>query len=283
MSISRYCLVLVAVSGLARADDYLMHGCGHTNLPLPDVGCGAHPTTPNHCEEVSIPATFKTQFLNSSGWKYPQYTTGPCAGHFSTTETTWDDYDFPNHSIKHVKKGLSQEDVEVVDRFHQFEVQFGKVYNEAERSYRRAVFEASVRDAAARSNDSSAVFGVTQFSDLTDAEFNQQFLSGYRFKRLLRKDTRVDMTATAGPTPVDWRSKGIVSEIKNQGHCGSCWAFSVVEQIESQSMQAGILPHDTQLSVQQIVDCDDFSHGCAGGSPETGVRAVDGLRLLCSI
>eukprot|EP00966_Prymnesium_polylepis_P188683 4372309-Prymnesium_polylepis.2 len=47
------------------------------------------------------------------------------------------------------------------------------------------------------------------------------------------------------------------------------WAFSVVEQVESQALQQKLLPHGSTLSVQQMVDCDDFSHGCAGGSPET--------------
>jgi len=64
---------------------------------------------------------------------------------------------------------------------------------------------------------------------------------------------------------IDWRPKGAVSPVKNQGQCGSCWAFSATEQIESNNfLKTGHLPI---LSPQQITSCDTIAgvQGCNGG------------------
>ena len=56
------------------------------------------------------------------------------------------------------------------------------------------------------------------------------------------------------PESFDWRDQGAVSEVKNQGQCGSCWAFSTTEEIESVWILSG-KPAQI-LSEQQIVDCN---------------------------
>merc|ERR1719379_1440385 len=68
-----------------------------------------------------------------------------------------------------------------------------------------------------------------------------------------------------GVKSFDWREKGVVTPVKDQGQCGSCWAHSAVETLESQYALAG---HElTPLSVQQVVSCDkgNGDMGCAGG------------------
>ncbi len=72
------------------------------------------------------------------------------------------------------------------------------------------------------------------------------------------------------PKNWDWRNKtGIVTPVKDQGDCGSCWAFSAVEGAESAWALAG---HPTEiLSPQQVVSCDSVDAGCNGGDLPTGL------------
>jgi cathepsin H len=77
------------------------------------------------------------------------------------------------------------------------------------------------------------------------------------------------------PTSHDWREKGIVSPVKNQGHCGSCWTFSTTGAVESHwALHKKTTPPD--LSEQQLVDCaGDFNnHGCSGGLPSQAFEYI---------
>jgi len=73
----------------------------------------------------------------------------------------------------------------------------------------------------------------------------------------------VTLDTAGAPASVDWRDEGAVNAVKNQGQCGSCWAFSATAAEEGhQFIQGGYL---FSLSEQQLVDCDKVSHGCEGG------------------
>eukprot|EP00042_Codosiga_hollandica_P033262 m.220231 g.220231 ORF g.220231 m.220231 type:complete len:254 (+) comp54144_c0_seq3:398-1159(+) len=76
------------------------------------------------------------------------------------------------------------------------------------------------------------------------------------------------------PTSFDWRDQGVVTAVKNQEQCGSCWAFSTAENIESVWAIAG--NGLVELAPQQIVDCDTKDDGCNGGNPPTAYEYVIG-------
>ena len=79
--------------------------------------------------------------------------------------------------------------------------------------------------------------------------------------RLQRLQTR--------PAAKDWRNYGKVMSVKNQGNCGSCWAFATVAAVESQyAIRKGTL---WSLSEQELVDCDGRSFGCGGGYLDTAL------------
>jgi hypothetical protein len=106
--------------------------------------------------------------------------------------------------------------------------------------------------------------GMNNMADLTEQEFKEKYLSS---KLIL---PRADEEVTPSPlmpslTPIDWRTRGCVVAVKNQGSCGSCYAFASTAVIEScKCIAGGAL---TSLSEQQLVDCT-LSYGnlaCSGG------------------
>ena len=71
--------------------------------------------------------------------------------------------------------------------------------------------------------------------------------------------------------------------MKDQGYCGSCWAFSATEQIESDALrvlQASNADVDFVLAPQQITSCDEYDGGCGGGNTETAYKYVEEVKGL---
>jgi len=123
-------------------------------------------------------------------------------------------------------------------------------------------------------------YGMTKFSDLTDEEFRKLYLmpkfNGInKSKKLMPIIPKPKLVSPHPPTPMDdfdWGDKGAITPVYDQGQCGSCWAFSATETIESFWFLAG---HTlTELSMQQIVDCDTSDSGCGGGEPSSAYDYV---------
>ena len=119
----------------------------------------------------------------------------------------------------------------------------------------------------------SAVHGITKFSDLSQAEFESHFLTSdvkmmtTANREYVTIDRSPDMTAGL----IDWAGK-FTTPVKDQGYCGSCWAFSATEQIESDAIRT--LGVTYVLSPEQITQCDTTSYGCSGGWSENAYNYV---------
>lgn len=96
---------------------------------------------------------------------------------------------------------------------------------------------------------------MNQFADLTEAEFKAKVLMPSRAPPFFPKERYASSAAAIDlPDSFDWRSEGVVTEVKDQGSVGSCWAFSTVGNIEG---QWALAKHNlTSLSAEQLVDCD---------------------------
>jgi len=167
------------------------------------------------------------------------------------------------------------------EKFQSFIVKFGKSYSPAEYSTRFTIFKDNLRrsEALNAKPKQTAVFGVTKFSDLSPEEFRDMYLISNlteTTRPLLAKAQKwsapKNVKVDPYPTEFDWGSKGVVTPVYNQLQCGSCWAFSTAESIESMWAIAG--NGLIQLSMQQIVDCDTNDGGCSGGNPPTAYQYV---------
>jgi len=109
------------------------------------------------------------------------------------------------------------------------------------------------------------VHGLTQFADLSNQEFKDTYLmkKGYYISRL-HNETYLEPLRAGN---VDWRNQGVVTSVKNQAQCGSCWAFSATEAVESWG-QLQISYGLTPLSAQQSCSCTYQYNGCNGGNPQ---------------
>jgi len=162
-------------------------------------------------------------------------------------------------------------------QFDQFKATYGKSYStQHENEHRFAIFKQSLARAAQSEADNhgSARFGVTQFSDLTPQEFRRSHLMPPSIFKANRTkvyadgpvpQSRASLSCSPDSTSYDWNSCGCVGGVRNQGQCGSCWAFSTAETVESYCALAGQALQP--LSVEQIVDCDTTDDGCGGGLP----------------
>lgn len=117
----------------------------------------------------------------------------------------------------------------------------------------------------------SATFGITWFSDLTKEEFESSFLMPPLPDKPLMSNTLTHVPAYNGTAElVDWTDI-YTTPVRDQGYCGSCWAFSATEQIESDAMRQ--LGASYVLSVEQLVDCTPLC-GCMGGETETAYNCA---------
>nr|AAK48495.1 putative cysteine protease [Ipomoea batatas] len=174
---------------------------------------------------------------------------------------------------EHPAKGLSRSDEEVMALYESWLVEHGKSYNGlgGEKDKRFEIFKDNLRyiDEQNSRGDRSYKLGLNRFADLTNEEYRSTYLGAKTDARRRIAKTKSDRryAPKAGgslPDSIDWREKGAVAEVKDQGSCGSCWAFSTIAAVEGiNQIVTGEL---ISLSEQELVDCDtSYNEGCNGG------------------
>jgi C1A family cysteine protease len=162
--------------------------------------------------------------------------------------------------------------------FDQFKTDFQKKYEAHEEESRFLNFVETVRTIRQRNQEEkakggSAQHGITRFADLSKDEFKARYLTYQPLSSSERSNsTSVKIPKYQGTDSlVDWAGV-YTTPVKDQGYCGSCWAFAASEQIESEAMRE--LGVTYTLSAQQLVECDKTSLGCNGGLQERAYNYV---------
>ncbi|XP_052239158.1 procathepsin L-like isoform X2 [Dreissena polymorpha] len=164
--------------------------------------------------------------------------------------------------------------------FETFKKVHSKQYtNELEEKTRRSIFEVNVNHIKDHNDkyakgQKSYYLGVNQFSDLTHREFLKLYMGHIRDRNTTNASTYLSPSNVLIPDSVDWRTKGYVTPVKNQGQCGSCWAFSTTGSIEGQHYKK--TQTLVSLSEQQLVDCSTSygNEGCNGGLMDQAFQYV---------
>jgi len=157
---------------------------------------------------------------------------------------------------------MSQDELQFIN----YVAKYGKTYATKEeyemrlQQFQQSLIKISMHNAQ---NGVSYKLGLNHMADLTEEEYKARL--GYkRTTNSLRSNYQILDTTTV-PESVDWRSMGAVNGVKDQGSCGSCWAFSSIAAIEGRhAISSGNL---LSLSEQQLVDCSVLygNLGCNGG------------------
>lgn len=171
--------------------------------------------------------------------------------------------------------GYSPDDLTCIDKiinlFESWIEKHAKIYETIEEKLHRfEIFKENLKHIDERNKMVSNYWlGLNEFADMTHEEFKNKYL-GFKVDQLPENRQSSedfsyrDIDVEAIPKSVDWRKKGAVTPVKNQGSCGSCWAFSTVAAVEG--INQIVTGNLTSLSEQELIDCDTaYNNGCNGG------------------
>jgi C1A family cysteine protease len=163
-------------------------------------------------------------------------------------------------------------------QFSNFQERFSKRYeNLQELESRFQTFRSNLKNIILHNLDYNQNFtmGINQFTDLTPEEFKAKYVGGGSKQNLGSFGCKSFSSNAAGaPASLDWTTKGVVNPVRDQGQCGSCWAFATTANAESVwAISTGKL---LDLSEEYLVDCATgvgyFNMGCNGGQPDSALK-----------
>lgn len=184
---------------------------------------------------------------------------------YDTCVTYYDKHDVVNDVAECFVSELRGNFDKHVHHFVEFIAVHSKVYNTINTIFQRFyVFKDNMNFIESEnSKNHSYVLGPNYMADYTNVEYIDTFLNvGYKFPKDYCKD---EILNNAYVNSIDWVDKGVVTNVKDQGHCGSCWAFSTIGALEGKNaIDTGEL---VEFSEQELVDCGGTygNHGCNGG------------------
>ena len=157
--------------------------------------------------------------------------------------------------------------------FREYIKTYNKNYNFSEYNTRYHIFSDNYNYILNKNNSNNYTLGINNFTDLSRSEFKTIYLSGL----VLNNNTNFEYSYhnnTNGtlPSSIDWRAAGLVTNVKDQGQCGSCWAFSTTGTVEGQ--HAKVTNNLVSLSEQNLVDCSSSNYGCEGGWPSLAMKYI---------
>ncbi|XP_022017702.1 senescence-specific cysteine protease SAG39 [Helianthus annuus] len=170
----------------------------------------------------------------------------------------------------------SLHEVSMVEKHEQWMAVHGHVYKDAaEKEMRFEIFKSNVERIEAFNSEGGKSYrlGVNAFTDLTSEEFRAS-RNGFKVSSHPRATGFRYENLTAVPSSMDWRQKGVVTPVKDQGQCGCCWAFSAVAATEGiNQLSTGNL---ISLSEQELVECDTSGEdeGCNGGLMDEAFKFI---------
>merc|ERR1711915_161177 len=155
-------------------------------------------------------------------------------------------------------------------QWEQFKAKYAKAYPRTVESRRRLIWEDNHKfiqehNAKYAAGLESYEVGENEFNDMTNEEF-VSMMNGLRYSETSERLNPVfSPSLDSVPEKVDWREEGYVTGVKNQGQCGSCWAFSATGALEGATFAK--TKQLVSLSEQNLVDCSMKwgNHGCFGG------------------
>jgi|Transcript_34000 cathepsin L len=183
---------------------------------------------------------------------------------------------------------------ELKDDFSHWKGMFDKKYESAEEHVRRMNIWAenlaivNTHNAEAAAGKHTYALKMNKFADMTSEEYQKTML-GYKPSAVRNKEI-LKLSSGSAPASWDWRARGVVTHVKNQAQCGSCWAFSAVAAMEGRFniKNNGTMPSKCSstcgpnkapccsFSEQELVDCtDNGADTCnRGGDPRQGILEI---------